>query len=193
MPLTTYTAGEVLTAASLNANFTFAAANPPGGLTFVSQQTITTATSFSLPASTFTSTYRNYRVIFDGALSAAEQQITLRMRASGSDLTTSNYTGGMVIGTGEGAAEIDATAEASAFDLGKTFAAGQGVSIDVYSPQVATTTKFTGTFFGRISNRGGGAFGGIFSLTTQCDALSIIFAGGVTFTGIVTTYGYANS
>jgi len=28
MPLTTYTAGEVLTAASLNANFTFAAANP---------------------------------------------------------------------------------------------------------------------------------------------------------------------
>jgi hypothetical protein len=28
MPLTTYTAGEVLTAASLNANFTFAATNP---------------------------------------------------------------------------------------------------------------------------------------------------------------------
>ena len=32
MALTTYTAGEVLTAASLNDNFTFAAANPLGGL-----------------------------------------------------------------------------------------------------------------------------------------------------------------
>jgi hypothetical protein len=35
MPLTTYTPGEVLTAASLNDNFTFAD-NPPGGLELIS-------------------------------------------------------------------------------------------------------------------------------------------------------------
>jgi hypothetical protein len=35
MPLTTYTAGEVLTAASLNDNFTFAAANTARRFNFV--------------------------------------------------------------------------------------------------------------------------------------------------------------
>ena len=45
MPLTTYTSGEVLTAASLNANFTFAAANPTGKvIQIVSTQTGALAT-----------------------------------------------------------------------------------------------------------------------------------------------------
>jgi|LakMenE01Jun11ns_1017448.scaffolds.fasta_scaffold9908672_2 hypothetical protein len=42
MPLTTYTAGEVLTAASLNANFTFAAANPVSKIGQVLSTTLTT-------------------------------------------------------------------------------------------------------------------------------------------------------
>jgi hypothetical protein len=41
MPLTTYTAGEVLTASSLNANFSFAAG--AGSLTLVKAQTIGSA------------------------------------------------------------------------------------------------------------------------------------------------------
>ena len=46
MPLTTYTAGEVLTAASLNANFTFAAAS--GGVV----QTVSTQTGAVATGST---------------------------------------------------------------------------------------------------------------------------------------------
>ena len=45
MPLTTYTSGEVLTAASLNANFTFAAANPTNKIAQVVQATFATATT----------------------------------------------------------------------------------------------------------------------------------------------------
>ena len=46
MPLTTYTSGEVLTAASLNANLVFAAANPVGGgMTLLSTTTLTGATT----------------------------------------------------------------------------------------------------------------------------------------------------
>jgi hypothetical protein len=37
MPLTTYTAGEVLTASSLNANFTFAAANPSSAISIFNE------------------------------------------------------------------------------------------------------------------------------------------------------------
>jgi hypothetical protein len=52
MPLTTYTSGEVLTAASLNANFTFAAANPTSAIvqiksTFKSDTFSTSSTSFT--------------------------------------------------------------------------------------------------------------------------------------------------
>jgi hypothetical protein len=52
MPLTTYTAGQVLTAASLNANFTFAAANPTSKIaqvvsTFLPTTFSTTSTSYT--------------------------------------------------------------------------------------------------------------------------------------------------
>ncbi|CAB4149709.1 hypothetical protein UFOVP557_21, partial [uncultured Caudovirales phage] len=49
MPLTTYTAGEVLTAASLNANFTFAALGKVGQV----QSTVLTST-FTTTSSTYT-------------------------------------------------------------------------------------------------------------------------------------------
>ena len=45
MPLTTYTAGEVLTAASLNANLSFAATNPISKIAQVVQGTYATATT----------------------------------------------------------------------------------------------------------------------------------------------------
>ena len=52
MPLTTYTSGEVLTAASLNANFTFAAANPVSKV----GQVLSTAllTSFTTSSTSYT-------------------------------------------------------------------------------------------------------------------------------------------
>ncbi len=45
MALTTYTAGEVLTAASLNDNFTFAAANPTAPATAIFNETQSASTS----------------------------------------------------------------------------------------------------------------------------------------------------
>ena len=52
MPLTTYTAGEVLTAASLNANFTFAAANPASKIVQVVSATLTS--TFTTASTSFT-------------------------------------------------------------------------------------------------------------------------------------------
>ena len=51
MALTTYTAGEVLTAASLNDNFTFAAANPGSSVVQVKSTTVT-ASTFSTTSAT---------------------------------------------------------------------------------------------------------------------------------------------
>jgi hypothetical protein len=73
MPLTTYTAGEVLTAASLNDNFTFAAANPPGGLTLISTTTIGTTVSSITVSGAFSATYDNYKIVVSGGTGSAFQ------------------------------------------------------------------------------------------------------------------------
>ena len=67
MALTTYTSGEVLTAASLNANFTFAAAS---GLTLVSTTTFTTQATVDITA--FSATYDNYKVIVQTTAGTAD-------------------------------------------------------------------------------------------------------------------------
>jgi hypothetical protein len=68
MPLTTYTAGEVLTAASLNNNFTFAAANPTG-MTLISTTTLTGA-SVSLTA--IPQTYKDLQLVIRNFLPATD-------------------------------------------------------------------------------------------------------------------------
>jgi len=165
----------------------------PGGLVFVSQQTITAAASFSLPDNTFTSANRSYRVVIDGSCSGDNQAVTLRLRASGSDISLSNYIGGLTAVDTSATARLDGTNSASAFELGTTLSVGFALSMDVYAPEVATTTRWTGTYVGRLTNTAGGAFGGIYNAATQVDSLSIILAGANTFTGVVTTYSYANS
>ena len=62
-----------------------------GGLTFLTSATFTTATSVSLPNSTFTSAYRNYRFILSLTGLTADADFTLRFRASGTDDSTNNY------------------------------------------------------------------------------------------------------
>ena len=61
MPLTTYTAGEVLTAASLNANFSFAAGG--NGLVTTKAQTTFTAVNSVAVNNAFSATYDKYLIL----------------------------------------------------------------------------------------------------------------------------------
>jgi hypothetical protein len=61
MPLTTYTAGDVLTAASLNDNFSFAANS--GGLVVVKAETAFTSSTSIIADNVFTSNYTNYLIV----------------------------------------------------------------------------------------------------------------------------------
>ena len=76
MPLTTYTAGEVLTAASLNANFSFVASS--GGLVLVKTQTIGTTVSSVEVTGAFSSTYDNYKIIVSGGAGSTAAQFGLK-------------------------------------------------------------------------------------------------------------------
>ena len=91
MPLTTYTAGEVLTAASLNANLVFAAANPVGGLSLISKTSFTTTATWTLD-NIFTTTYDNYRIdIVWTALTNTANYAGFQMRVGGVAATGGNY------------------------------------------------------------------------------------------------------
>ena len=88
MPLTTYTSGEVLTAASLNSNFSFAAAN---GMVFITGGTVTSSTSANFDG-VFSATYDNYRVIIsDITSSGSEVSVSLRLRVGGVTNTAASY------------------------------------------------------------------------------------------------------
>jgi hypothetical protein len=77
----------------------YPAAASAQGLTFISSTTIgASVSSVSLPASTFTSTYDGYRVVFDASTttSAPSAAVRFRFRVGGSDNTTAssyNHTG----------------------------------------------------------------------------------------------------
>ena len=86
MPLTTYTPGEVLTAASLNDNFTFAASNPPGGLELISTTAIGTTVSSVTVSGAFSATYDNYFVTIDGTVGSTASYTGLALGA-----TTTGY------------------------------------------------------------------------------------------------------
>jgi hypothetical protein len=61
------------------------------GFTFITGTSFSAVTSVSLPASTFTSTYRNYKIFYDISTMSADATLTLRLRASGTDNSTNNY------------------------------------------------------------------------------------------------------
>jgi hypothetical protein len=197
MPLTTYTAGDVLTAASLNNNFTFAAANPVGGATFVLAQSFSAVSTVSMAASTFTSTYQNYLVMLQITANSVNQNISLRVNNAGTPRTAANYGGakldirqdtGAVVGTGTNAQ--------TSFNMitGGTNGTG-GVAIIVFSPLVATTkTTLTAQGMGidNAQNTGAVTFGGVQYVVAEANDGLTFFVGG-TFTGNLRVYGLADS
>lgn len=168
-----------------------------GGLVYLTGTTFSAVASFSLPNNTFSSTYRNYKIIIE-VTSSATAACTMRMRASGTDNTSVAYSGGLVvaqIGTGTA---TDDTNVLNAFDMGGVRTSfGNTYTFDIIAPQVATKTIWAGscttTALSTAASYGGGAFGGTHDSTTQFDALSFIISGANTITGNYRVYGYADS
>ena len=213
MALTTYTAGEVLTAASLNANFTFAAANPPaaasglvpmvpssvavgsgtGTASANGQVTFTTASSVSLNG-VFTSSYRNYRILFNTTAASGTGTITIRLRAAGSDITAASYLAQTLQGDGNNAPTNGIVATQTSWpymSLGSNADSVNGFVWDLFNPQATAYT--TGVAInGNVDSASASRIilrNYVYQVTTSADGLSFIM-GANNFTGTVTVYGY---
>lgn len=187
MPLTTYTAGQILTASSLNANFGFAAT--AGGLTTVKAETAFTAVSAVAFDTTFTTDYTNYRIIIQATAAAGTPQLNMTLRAAGTAAST-NYNWNTLSIAGATLTGSSATAQTSWSSGLLTTTAGFYV-IDLINPQVAARTA--GTI---MSNQGTGQQSYLYFISntnaTSYDGFGFAPATS-TITGTYTVYGYGET
>jgi hypothetical protein len=183
MPLTTYTAGQVLTANSLNDNFGTTVA-------LVKTQTIGTAVASVTVSDAFSSTYDNYRIIVSGGTASTATNIGLQLGAT----NTAYYSAGFA-NLYNNSAYVGANADnANSFT-----AAAMGTTdnldavIDLLGPNLAKTTGF----FSVAARHTTGGFQqytrGYQNSTTQFTAFTLTPASGTLTGGTIRVYGYANS
>ena len=168
------------------------------GLTFITGASFTTQTSVSLPNNTFTSTYRNYKLFFQITATTADANISMRLRASGADISTANYDVAFIGFDSNGGAANDGAANLTSITLGAADLAAtiNFMTFDIISPQVATYSFVTGQYgyqntAGTVRIVQNGA--GILKLTTQVDALTVISSVASSISGVYRVYGYSES
>jgi hypothetical protein len=192
MPLTTYTAGEVLTAASLNANLSFAASSPAGGLICVKAETAFSAVASTTADGVFTSAYTNYRIVVRYQSTSAD--LAMQFRAATVD-TTSGYNFQRLAGEGASAGAAQSTSQSSA-SVGKDSGAFWSMTtIDISGPQLAEATIYVTNNLrnnGAYTNPQVQIFYGNQSGSTQFDGIKFLVASGTT-TGSYTIYGYSKT
>ena len=168
------------------------------GLTLINTTSFSGVAAASLPASTFTTAYTNYRILVDLTSATADNTVNLRLRSGGSDIATGtiyvyalnghNSAGGNDPTASTGAnqlfiAEMD-TGSASEYTAS---------IIELFNPMTASKRKigfvqsyYTNQAASAFISRTGGCF---FNTTTACDSLSLIPTAG-NFTGVIRVYGY---
>jgi hypothetical protein len=166
------------------------------GLNLISATSFSAVASVSLPASTFTATYKNYLINYTvTAASTDSTVINARLRASGTDSSAASYSNAGVtyfIGAATiGAANI---LGGTSWQFTQFNSADRNkVQLQVLSPQVAADTHFIWDTYGRVGGgQGGGHGSGEFRAATQFDSLTLFPAAG-TITGSYEVYGYALS
>jgi hypothetical protein len=144
----------------------------------------------------FTSTYLNYKLVFNNLVSGDANDVRVRLRASGSDDTNSLYTFanfGQSTSSG-GEQNLGVGRDIGYFALGysNNFTNGQSLSIDLFSPQTAKNTHYgPGVFWnGEVTNAG--FIAGIHKSTSIFDGFTI-YPQSSTLSGSYKVYGYTNS
>lgn len=163
------------------------------GLNYITGASFTSVTSVSLPNDTFTSTYRNYRIILE-VTSGSGTYSQLRGRTSGVDYSSSTYTFACMglnasvatVNTGSGATT---GWRLSVTDNNRSMAA-----IDLLSPQLSAQTTYMANMYGGDPAGSGNIVfvsAGISGTTNQFDAATFVFPS--SFSGYYRVYGYADS
>jgi hypothetical protein len=161
------------------------------GLSLIIKSPFTTVSSHSVD-NCFTSTYANYKVLIKwSAASGDNVDLSIKLRASGSD-TTTNYACQRIFGSSTTVnSDVDplGTDEWIAGVLDKDFATNPFLEMEIASPQVATNTAMHLRQWGYTTIPYLHLVGGSQNSSTQFDGFKILANAG-TMSGTIWVYGY---
>lgn len=165
------------------------------GMTLVASASVSAAASFSLAASTFTSTYAHYRIVgaFTSNASGASQTVTMRLRAGGTDNSNSEYLFSNMRGSTAIGGATAASGTTTSFLIVPAMTAPNRINfaIDIYNPQATENTAISGTCSALQNNADMFSIvpSGVMSVTTSYDSATFIISSGG-FTGGYRVYAY---
>jgi hypothetical protein len=171
-------------------------AAPAGaGLNLISTTTLSTVSSQSVN-SVFTSTYTNYLVILSTtATSAAGASITMKLRASGTD-SSSTY-GAFLMGLNSAGTTTNNTSSTTSWYLteshSSTTAGFNYAMVNLLNPNLANATLFNVQSLGLTTATGNylsTTGSGVHDTASAYDGFTIIRSSG-TLTGAISVYGYS--
>lgn len=172
------------------------------GMRYITGASFTAQSTISMPASTFTTTYKTYQVILQITAASTDIDVLCRVNVAGSPNTTS---GAYVWGKGgvfynsaandQGSTTTQTSALINEVRNSSYMAYGTNI-LTVFDPaNSATMTTANGTWVGAIDNNGIGATGFCgFSMTATAanDGLTFVTSTG-TITGFYRVYGLSES
>ena len=153
----------------------------------------TSASAISLNGC-FSSTYENYRVMFQVSATSANSNISFRMRSSGTDESGNNYSYSGIKTAAGGSVTLDAIVGTSSNKLAENYSGYPyhiSGALELFNPFNTVTTKYT---FNSYGNNTAGAYSGFtyygaHSQTISYNGITFLASSG-TMTGVVRVYGY---
>jgi len=163
------------------------------GMVLINATTITASSTVNID-NIFTSSFRNYKIVTALTTVASTGGVYLKMRAGGATNSNANYAFAATgyISNNSGTNGYSNGLSTSGFELGYVVSSLGGLlssDLTLYNPQQTQYTSFTGdamTTFNATNNYTW-AQGGLMSVTTAYDGLSLIGPGNMT--GVIRIYG----
>jgi hypothetical protein len=163
---------------------------PGAGLVHINTTSFSAVAAASLPNDTFSSTFKNYRLLINLTDGGGNGTLRLRLRASGTDNTSAiYYQGGWSVttgGTGSAASLANATSWAL-IDLGAFAATRFSASVDLHTPKVNGETTLNSLGQGNSPSR---FLAGYHDTSASFDAVTIFESTGANISGSIQVFGY---
>lgn len=177
---------------SSNGNVTAATKFIGSGLDHIVTQSFSSVSSVSLN-NCFSSSYENYRIIFSISAQSAANDINVRMRANGSDTSTSTYNWAYSRGGRTTLADGGSTSGATSWiPFSGTNAYLSQLTLEIFRANVSGQAGFISHSFSYDGGYLVSFRGGVCTQATAHDGITFISTSG-TITGTVRVYGYENT